>query len=80
MHVSNLTSNEKVSMGMVYVFANLLCRCEVVGGGVYKVGLAIACFNLTSNEKVSIFFLANLLCRCTVVGGGVYKVGLVIFV
>ena len=50
------------------------------GMGVYKVGLVIACFNLTSNEKVSIFFLANLLCRCTVVGGGVYKVGLVIFV
>ena len=44
------------------------------------VGLVIACFNLTSNEKVSIFFLTNLLCRCKVVGGGVYKVGLVIFV
>ena len=52
----------------------------VHGLGVYKVGLVIACFNLTSNEKVSIFFLANLLCRCKVVGGGVYKVGLVIFV
>ena len=52
----------------------------VHGLGVHEVGLAIACFNLTSNEKVSIFFLANLLCRCKVVGGGVYKVGLVIFV
>ena len=42
----------------------------VHGLGVYEVGLAIACFNLTSNEKVSIFFLTNLLCRCEVVGGG----------
>ena len=45
-----------------------------------RVGLVIACFNLTSNEKVSIFFLTDLLCRCEVVGGGVYEVGLVIFV
>ena len=45
-----------------------------------KVGLAIACFNLTSNGKVSIFFLTNLLCRCKIDGGGVYEVGLVIFV
>ena len=50
------------------------------GMGVYKVGLVIACFNLTSNEKVSIFFLTNLLCRCKTVGMGVYKVGFVIFV
>ena len=52
----------------------------VHGLGVYKVGLVIACFNLTSNEKVSIFFLTNLLCRCKIVGMGVYKVGFVIFV
>ena len=53
---------------------------EIMWGGVYKVSLAIACFNLTSNEKVSIFFLTNLLCRCKTVGMGVYKVGFVIFV
>ena len=64
---------------MIYSFSLTFCvDVEIMWGGVHEVGLVIACFNLISNGKVSIFFLANLLCRCKVVGGGVYEVGLAI--